>query len=114
DEFIYHGNYDFTIFAEGYETLQVHQEIPSRWYEYFPLDFFSENLIPWKIIDRREFHYELEPRHNVNTDKLRADAENLRNRGLSIGPPQKPATPPPAQATVLPTAHTTTSRQERQ
>src|SRR5205823_559963 len=54
DEFVYHGNYDFTIFAEGYETLQVHQEIPSRWYEYFPLDFFSENLIPWKIIDRRE------------------------------------------------------------
>jgi hypothetical protein len=100
DHFVYYGNYHFTIIKEGYETLQVDQMIPTPWYEYFPLDFISENLVPWMIEDRREFHYRLEPRRVVNTDEMLKDAQNLRNRGLSLGPGVPPATPAvPAVAT---------------
>src|SRR5438105_15783455 len=62
DHFVYYGKYKFTIFADGYETLQVDQDIASPWYEYPGIDFFSENLIPWTIRHRRVFQYHLQPR----------------------------------------------------
>src|SRR5438046_2918895 len=74
DHFIYYGKYDFALVKEGYETLHVEQVIPTPWYEYFPLDFISENLVPYPILDRREFHYQLMPRKVVNSDKLLQDA----------------------------------------
>jgi hypothetical protein len=99
DHFVYYGTYDFTLILDGYETLHVQQNMPTPWYEYFPLDFFSENVVPWKIRDVRRFHYKLEPRRMVNTDELLKEAQNLRNRGMSIRPPDNNAalpTPSPA------------------
>jgi hypothetical protein len=93
DHFVYYGTYHFTIILDGYETLQVQQEVPAPWYEYFPVDFFSENVLPCKIRDVRRFHYKLEPRRMVNTDELLIEAQNLRNRGISIRPPD--SNPPP-------------------
>ncbi|MCI0463874.1 MAG: PEGA domain-containing protein [Gemmataceae bacterium] len=97
DHFVYYGKYKFTLVKEGYETLQVEQEIPTPWYEYFPLDFISENLVPWPIQDVRRFHYKLEPRQLPRPDQLLNDAQNLRNRGHSLSAPA-PTTemvPPP-------------------
>jgi hypothetical protein len=113
DFYEYYGKYHFTIIAEGYETLQVDQKINAPWYEYPPLDFISENMIPWKILDRREFSYHLQPRVIANTDKLLSDGQNLRNRGISLGGGSalpNPAAPasvppnaqPPAPATLPP------------
>jgi hypothetical protein len=90
DYFVYYGDYHFTLIKEGYETLQVTQHIPAPWYEYFPLDFISENLIPCQIQDVRRFHYKLEPRRAVNPDQLLNEAQNLRNRGRSVGPEAPP------------------------
>jgi hypothetical protein len=100
DHFTYYGNHHFTIFAEGYETLQVDQEITTPWYQYFPLDFISEVLVPWQITDRRVFRYQLEPRRIVNTNELLQDAQNLRNRGISLGAGSaQPAVVVPSAAT---------------
>jgi hypothetical protein len=98
DHFVYYGNYHFTIILDGYETLQVDQRIRAPWYEYFPLDFFGEAVVPWTIRDVRRFHYQLEPRRMVNTHELLKEADNLRNRGISIRPPENnppPPNPPP-------------------
>jgi hypothetical protein len=84
DYYIYYGKYHFEIFAEGYETLQVDQDICMPWYEYPGLDFFSENIVPWPIIDRREFHYKLQPRRLPDTEQLLNESGNLRNRGLAL------------------------------
>jgi hypothetical protein len=100
DHFVYYGTYHFTLIMDGYDALQVDQEIPPPWYEYFPLDFFSEDIIPWKIVDVRRFHYKLQPRRIVNTKDLLDEAQNLRNRGISIRPPEN--TPPPAAAPAAP------------
>jgi hypothetical protein len=96
--FLYYGKYNFTLVKDGYETMEVEQKIAAPWFEYPPLDFVSENLIPWKIKDIRRFNYQLEPRHIANTDDLLRDAQNLRNRGLSIpncAPPAPAAGPVP-------------------
>jgi hypothetical protein len=112
DYFTYYGNYHFTIIKDGYETLQVDQCIRAPWYEVWPLDFVSENLIPWSILDRREFHYKLERKQMPNTDELLREAQNLRNRGISLGggsaaapvpvPAPPPGTLPPPPVTPAP------------
>ena len=34
DTFVYYGKYHFTLVKDGYETLQVDQDIPAPWYEF--------------------------------------------------------------------------------
>src|SRR6516162_194597 len=80
DHFVYYGDYHFTLIKDGYQTLQVDQEIKTPWYQYIPLDFVSENLVPWRIVDVRRFHYRLEPLQTVSTDDLLNRAQALRNR----------------------------------
>ena len=96
DHFIYYGKYDFMLVKEGYETLRVEQDIPTPWYEVFPLDFISENIVPWPITDVRRFHYQLQPRQQVQTDQLLREADALRNRGRAVGTPV-PLPPKPQQ-----------------
>ena len=59
-------DYDFTFYGTldvefrhaglpedrtGYRTEHVQKKLVIPWYEYFPLDFFSEFLVPWPITD---------------------------------------------------------------
>ncbi|MBY0525024.1 MAG: PEGA domain-containing protein [Gemmataceae bacterium] len=100
--FTYYGNYHFTIVHDGYQTLQVDQCIPRPWYQYFPLDFFFENLWPWRIIDKHPFRYEMVPLQQPRTDALLSQAENLRNRARTIQPPPGHEAPPPAVPALAP------------
>jgi hypothetical protein len=101
DHFVYYGKYHFTLIKDGYTTLQVDQDIDTPWYQYAPLDFISENLIPWWIRDVRRYQYHLEPLQSVNTDQLLGRATELRDRGKAISPAAAavesppPAAPPP-------------------
>ena len=88
------------LVADGYETLQVQQNIEPPWYEYVGLDFISENLIPWTIRDRRVFQYHLEPRRLPNPKELLDQAQNLRNRGISLGGGSAQPVAPSAPTTV--------------
>lgn len=94
ENFVYYGNYHFTIVKEGYETLQVDQCIESPWYEYPPLDFFSENVWPFKVRDARTYHYQLRPLQQARQDEVLDRARALRGRGQAIGAPA-PVAPVP-------------------
>lgn len=95
DHFVYYGKYHFTIKKEGYQTQQIDQDIPTPWYEYFPLDFISESLFPIQIENVSRFHYKLQPAEQPRIDELLRDSENLRNRGHNLPPPPPGSTPPP-------------------
>lgn len=91
--FLYYGKYQFTLIKDGYETLQVDECFNTPWYEYFPLDFISENVYPGKIEDvRRPAPYRLSPRLQPRTDALLGQAEQLRAQGRSLSShtPDKP------------------------
>jgi hypothetical protein len=91
--FIYYGKYHIEIYADGFETLQVDQDVPPPWYQYPGLDFFSENLWPFKLRDNHLFHYQLQPRRQEPQDEALRKGGILRNRGQSIG--TAPNGPPP-------------------
>jgi hypothetical protein len=94
DHFVYYGKYHFTLVKEGYETLQVDAPIEAPWYEIPPLDFISENLIPFKIHDVRRLCFQLEPLRTPPAEEVLPQALQLRSRGQAIGAPRLP--PPPA------------------
>jgi len=87
ETFVYYGVQHFTLFREGYETMQVDQNIPAPWYEYHGLDFISENLIPWTIRDVRRLHYVLPPLQSPNVLEVGQRAQQLRDRGHNLPPP---------------------------
>jgi hypothetical protein len=93
--FIYYGKYEITLIKDGFQTRKVEQEVPAPWYEFFPIDFFSENLWPGRVVDVRNFHYDLEPVQAVRTDVLLEQAQHLRTRGQSLVSPPAPSEPPP-------------------
>jgi len=104
--FVYYGKYHFTLQKDGFETLQVDQNIPAPWYEWPPIDFFAETIWPFKVRDCREFHYALVPAQGVRPEDVLNRGEVLRSRGQTVVPlpdsiPQapKPAPPPPPPGT---------------
>ncbi len=87
DQFVYYGNYHFTLVKDGYETLQADQDIPAPWYEYPPLDFVNEVLNPFKLHDVQAFHFQMRKAEPPNK-------EDLRRRGNGTAEPRQGPDPP--------------------
>lgn len=100
--FTYYGTREIKLVKGGYETLTVKQRIWAPWYEIFPLDFISENLIPREIRDDRVLDYQMAPQQAVSDDELRSRAEGLRqvSQAQAVGQiapaPVQGVLPPPA------------------
>jgi hypothetical protein len=88
--FIYYGTYNVMLMKDGYHTKTVHQEVDAPWYQYPPIDFFSESLWPWQVTDSRPLMYDLEPIAPPNLDVIRSQADELRRRGQALPPPRFP------------------------
>lgn len=81
-DFTYYGTREITLVKDGYESLTVMQKVRTPWYEVFPLEFVTDNLIPMKMNDRREFAYQMRPQVIVPTKELIERASGLRNEAL--------------------------------
>jgi hypothetical protein len=92
--FTYYGTRKIRLVKDGCETLTVMQPFPTPWYEYVPLDFVSENLLPGKITDKRVLDYQLRPQIVAPPEQLRARGEELRRgaHGSAATPTVPPAT----------------------
>lgn len=104
--FVYYGKYRFTLVRDGSETTVVEENVKAPWYEWFLLDFISENLLPFTIRDVRRYHYQLQPKQVVPAEAVLQQAQELRARGQTIGVPLPPTPPGPGPATapLMPTA----------
>jgi len=97
DSFVYYGKYHFTLIAPGYETLHVEQPVHAPWWEIPPLDFISENVIPFTIRDIRRFRYEMQPLRAVPPADVLQRGETLRGQSQGLG--EVPPAPVPVPAT---------------
>jgi len=102
DSFVYYGKYDFTLIAAGYETLHVVQPVRAPWWEIPPLDFITENLIPFKIRDIRRFRYEMQPLQAVAPADVLQRGEGLRGQSQGLGDPRPVPVPPATAAPAVP------------
>ena len=93
EPFDYYGKYQYRLVRDGFEPLDVTQDLEAPWYEVPGLDFVSENVIPYTIRDVKTLHYQLKQAIPVRPDDIRARAEGLRGEAKTIQPPE--GTPPP-------------------
>ena len=100
-EFIYYGSRKIQLVKDGYETVTVLQKFSAPWYQYPPLDFVSENLVPRELRDERYVDFQLEPQKVVPTRQLLERADNLR-RNMQQG--YVTPLPAPIAPTAAPTA----------
>lgn len=78
-DFIYYGTREITLIKDGYETLTVMQPVPPPWYQIPPLDFVSDNFLPFKVTNRHEFVYALEQQRIPPVEDLIDRANHLRS-----------------------------------
>lgn len=84
--FTYYGDNEFKISSPGYETAVVRQPTPAPWYQVPPLDFISDNFLPFRVRDHREYNYSLTPRdplQEMDEQGLRSRGENFRSQSQS-------------------------------
>jgi hypothetical protein len=105
-DFIYYGAREIRLVKAGYETVTVLQEIPPPWYQYFPIDFFAENVVPYEIRDERVLDFQLRPQMMVPTEELLQRGEALRRSSRVDGfvptPASQPLLTPPGTYEVVP------------
>jgi hypothetical protein len=100
--FTYYGKYRFTLVKDGYETLIVEESVIAPWYEWGPLEFISENLIPWTVRDVHRFHYKLQPVRIIPTRQVLEQGMPLRDKSKTIGEPLPPSPLPPRSGQPAP------------
>jgi hypothetical protein len=96
-DFTYYGKRQFRLVRDGYETLTVEQRIWPPWYEWFGIDFVSENLIPYTFRDERQLSFQMIPQQIPPSPQLAARAEELRASSQAQRYVPPPALPPSQQ-----------------
>src|SRR4051812_39062820 len=104
-DFVYYGTRKIRLVKDGYETLTVYQPMPTPWYDYPGIDFFSKNICPRKIREERTLNYQMTPTVEVPADQLIGRAEQLRAAGRVLPPSAvQPVVPPPVKTLPPPAA----------
>lgn len=79
--FTWYGDYEIILRLKGYRTIKTHAKINPPWYEYPPIDLFSQ-MAPWTYHDRRHLHYEMTKLTAATDEELIERAEILEKRNL--------------------------------
>jgi hypothetical protein len=95
--FTFYGTFEVTLRARGRRSVHTLEPIRPPWYEIFPLDFFAENLTPFRITDSHLLQYGLEevPLSEVEMEReQQAAVERMQALERQIERPA-PGSPPP-------------------
>lgn len=75
----YYGTREITLVKPGYETLTTLQKISPPWYQIPPLDFISDNFLPFKLTNRQDFFYAMNPEYVYPTQEILERGRQLRS-----------------------------------
>ena len=84
--FTYYGGNEFKVSLPGYETMVIQQPTKAPWYQIPPLDFVTDNFLPFRVRDHRDYTYILTPRNPLqefDEQGLRSRGENFRSQSQS-------------------------------
>lgn len=58
----WYGTEEVTLLKDGYEIETQYVKIPRPWYQVPPLDFVTDNFLPFRVKDQHDFTFPLTPR----------------------------------------------------
>ncbi len=93
--FTFYGTVEVTLRARGRLSHRELKALDPPWYEMFPLDLFSEMVVPWRMRDVHAVEVVLTPSPSEVTEAQRADLErrSAELRALVV-PPEQPVIEP--------------------
>lgn len=78
-DFTWYGTEEVTIRKDGYEMETRYIKLRRPWYQVPPLDFITDNLLPFRTQDRQDFSFQLRPRQVVPGSELLERGNALRS-----------------------------------
>ncbi len=78
--FEFYGTREFRLEKEGYQTVRVLQPVSAPVWQYFPLDFLTDVMVPFTSSDVRTFRFHLDPIVLPEPEDLLQRANALRRR----------------------------------
>ena len=57
--FTFYGEREIALEKEGFQRHRHVEKIRAPVYQWFPIDLFTELLLPVRIVDSREYHYDM-------------------------------------------------------
>lgn len=78
--FTFYGKRELVLEKDRFERKRAELDISPPFYQWFPLDFLSEHLLPVTLTDRHEFHFPLSPIDAENPHEVLKRAEEFRSR----------------------------------
>ncbi|MBX3473502.1 MAG: hypothetical protein KF754_03900 [Planctomycetes bacterium] len=76
--FIYYGKREYTFRKPGFATQSGEVKLEAPWYEYPPIDFFAEVLLPWPVVDNHYVNVKLERAKPADVEDLYRAAQAYR------------------------------------
>jgi hypothetical protein len=92
-DFLYYGEYDVQLVADGHEPLLTSGKANPPWWDSIPFDLFAE-IIPGERESRIAWHYDLQPR-NDDPQALVDRAQQLRQHVEATQPASMPSSETP-------------------
>ena len=77
--FTFYGTREIIIYRDGYQVFSRLETISPPVYQVFPVDFFSELLLPFYLTDEHLFHYILKPHFPADAKKKQELLERAQN-----------------------------------
>ncbi len=82
-DFTWYGDYDVVARLDGHSAIRTHHRVNPPWYMIWPLDFFSEVLLPVELNDHHDMPLLIfEPLPEPDTEALVQRAGELRDQAL--------------------------------
>jgi hypothetical protein len=78
--FDHYGTHIATIRAYAHNSRTEKVELSTPWYQYFPLDFFTDLIIPVTITNTHEFDFPLDKLTETDEGSLLKRAEEFRKK----------------------------------
>ena len=60
-EYVWYGTREISVELSGYRPVSRLVEFPSPWWQFFPLDFLTDVVLPFTITDRKNLRVSFEP-----------------------------------------------------
>ena len=81
-DYTWYGTREVELLKDGYETKKQLVRISPPWYQRFPLDFFSDNLLGTHVRDHRRFDLQMQPKQpDIATDVIER-GRSLRSQAV--------------------------------
>ncbi|HBE67584.1 MAG TPA: hypothetical protein DDW52_05480 [Planctomycetaceae bacterium] len=104
-DYIYYGNREIEVTADGYDTVKVIRDFKPPIYQWPVIDFFAETLWPFELRDQRTVDIEMPVARARSREELTTAGEAMRIQAASAtlaGTPQIPGGAAPAAPIGVP------------